>query len=73
MRKRAGPIDQARFAQSAKHAARSLALRAAPRLRAFSGEVEAGSPQKMRPPKDNQSEFQFHRNGTEFALVKKFG
>ena len=32
-------------------------------LRAFSGEVGTGSPQKMRLLKDNQSEFQFHWNG----------
>jgi hypothetical protein len=30
---------------------------------AFSGEVGTGSPQKMRPPKGNQSEFRFNRNG----------
>src|SRR5271166_2662075 len=31
--------------------------------KAFSGEVETGSPQKMRPRKDNRSEFRFHRKG----------
>ena len=31
--------------------------------RALSGEVGTGSPQKMRPLKDNQSEFRFHWNG----------
>jgi hypothetical protein len=31
--------------------------------RAFSGEVGTGSPQKMRPLKDNWSEFRFQRNG----------
>ncbi len=31
--------------------------------RAFSGEVGTGSPQKMRPLKDDQSEFRFHWNG----------
>ena len=30
---------------------------------AFSGEVETGSPQKMRPRKDNESEFRFRWNG----------
>jgi hypothetical protein len=35
-----------------------------PTARAFSGEVDTGSPQKMRSRKNKQSEFQFHRNGT---------
>jgi hypothetical protein len=39
--------------------------------RAFSGEVETGSPQKMRPPKENWSEFRM--TGTEFALAEKNG
>ena len=30
---------------------------------AFSGEAETGSPQKMRPRKDNESEFRFRWNG----------
>jgi hypothetical protein len=34
-------------------------------LRAFSGEVGTGSPQKMRPLKDNQSIFR--RSGNRFA------
>ena len=33
------------------------------RARAFSGEVGTGSPQKMRPLKDNWSEILFHWNG----------
>ena len=32
-------------------------------IRAFSGEVETGSPQKMRSRKDNWSEVRFHWNG----------
>jgi hypothetical protein len=34
--------------------------------RAFSGEVGTGSPQKMRLPKENQSEFPSNRNGSRF-------
>jgi hypothetical protein len=36
-------------------------------FRAFSGEVATGSPQKMRLPKENQSEFRFYRNGIRFS------
>jgi hypothetical protein len=44
---------------SPKHASGSLRSWAA---RAFSGEVGTGSPQKMRPLKDNQSECRFDWN-----------
>ncbi|MFZ1883181.1 MAG: hypothetical protein WAU53_06155 [Rhodoplanes sp.] len=44
----------------------SAAARIPGRFRAFSGEVGTGSPQKMRPLKDNQSEFRFHWNGIRF-------
>ena len=33
------------------------------RARAFSGEVGTGSPRKMRPLTENESEFRFHQNG----------
>jgi len=43
--------------------------RRSPASRAFSGEVETGSPQKMRPLKDNQSEFRFQRNGIRSSKI----
>jgi hypothetical protein len=41
----------------------SEAGRRAAGVTAFSGEVEAGSPQKMRAPKERPSEFRCNLNG----------
>ena len=55
-------------------AAISLALIGFVAVRAFSGEVGTGSPQKIRPRKNTQSKFQFHRNGTRSSRrAQRFG
>jgi len=41
--------------------------------RAFSGEVETGSPQKMRPLKENRSEFRFRRDGIRSKVCQFLG
>jgi hypothetical protein len=41
-------------------------IRDLPRSRAFSGEVDTGSPQKMRSRKEKYSESRFHLNGIRF-------